>query len=494
MSTGRDWVGENWGDSAVLELRDTFHMMVGTGHQLKTGLSYLRIKHDHTLELWDAGELDYLTDDRSLPFLYSFGVGSSTTDMRSHLVGLFAQDDWLVNESLTLSLGFRYDVDIGGNNPDFTHPLLPDPRGTDWNNLQPRLGFTWDLTHNGANVIRGGAGIFNGRYVAAPALFELGIHGETSRSIQNRINGEIAFGLPPEFALDPDDPENTGIPLPPSIFLGGSSLRTPQSAQFTLGYGRRLGASNLRLDIEGVFVDGLIEQMTIEGNWAGNENPGWIHPEYSSITSGVDKGHSRYVALILGLNGTVRGGHLIACSLTLADKKNLQDDHQSVSVPSDSANLEAEWGRSNTDERYRFVFSGVFRLPWNLTLAPFFEYGSGQPWDRVYGYDFNGDFGVSDRPPGVRRNGENGPPFRQLSLRLMKTLSFGGPRRIDLIIEAFNVLDTTNYDVSSVDGAMYFSGPTLWDPTIPFVPNPDFGSYRATHSPREIQLGLKYTF
>jgi len=494
LSTGRDWVGQNRGDSAVLELRDTFHVMAGLQHQLKAGFSYQRIKHNYLQEVWDAGELDYLTDDRSLPFLYSFGVGSSASDMRSHLVGLFAQDEWLVNENLTVSLGLRYDVDIGGNNPDFTHPLLPGPRGTDWNNLQPRLGFTWDLTHDGANVIRGGAGVYNGRYVAIPALFELGVHGEMSRSINNRINGEIAFGYPPEFALDPDNPESTGIPLPPSIFLAGDSLRTPQSIQFTLGYGRRLGTSNLRFDAEGVYVDGVIEQMTIEGNWAGNDSPGWIHPEYSSITSGVDKGHSRYVALILGLNGTVRGGHVLACSLTLADKKNLQDDHQSVAVPSDSGNLEAEWGHSLTDERYRFVLSGVFRLPWDLTLAPFYEYGSGQPWNRLYGYDFNGDFAVMDRPPGVPRNGEDGPPFRQLSLRLMKSIPLRATGRIELIIEAFNVFDTANYDVNSVDGAMYFRGPTLWNPTIPFSPNPAFGQYRATHSPREIQLGLRYAF
>ncbi len=71
-----------------------------------------------------------------------------------------------------------------------------------------------------------------------------------------------------------------------------------------------------------------------------------------------------------------------------------------VASPSDPADLEAEWGPSWTDERYRLVVSGVFRLPWGLTVAPFYEYGSGVPWNRVYGYDLNGDGTFGDRPPG----------------------------------------------------------------------------------------------
>ena len=66
--------------------------------------------------------------------------------------------------------------------------------------------------------------------------------------------------------------------------------------------------------------------------------------------------------------------------------------------------------------------------------------------------------------------------------------------RLDLIIEAFNVFDTTNYDVSSVDRFEFLSGPTLANPDRPYVPNSNFGQYRATLDPREIQLGMRYRF
>ena len=104
------------------------------------------------------------------------------------------------------------------------------------------------------------------------------------------------------------------------------------------------------------------------------------------------------------INGTIKGGHVVTASFTVADKKNINDDFSPAltDYPNDPANLEAEWGRSRGDERYRFVASAVLRLPARFTLAPIFEYGSGQPWNRRLGYDHNGD-GNSDRPDAGRR-------------------------------------------------------------------------------------------
>ena len=97
--------------------------------------------------------------------------------------------------------------------------------------------------------------------------------------------------------------------------------------------------------------------------------------------------------------------------------------------------LDAEYGRSRSDERYRFVLTGIIHLPWQLTLAPIYEYGSGQPWNHRLGYDFNGDGKNSDRPSGVDRNDEDGPAFRQLSLRLTKSFALFGDQRLDVIAE-----------------------------------------------------------
>jgi hypothetical protein len=56
------------------------------------------------------------------------------------------------------------------------------------------------------------------------------------------------------------------------------------------------------------------------------------------------------------------------------------------------------------------------------------------------------------------------------------------------------VLNTVNYDVSSIDGAELLSGPTPANPNLPAVRNPNFGKARATFPGREIQLGLRWVF
>ena len=166
------------------------------------------------------------------------------------------------------------------------------------------------------------------------------------------------------------------------------------------------------------------------------------------------------------------------------------DDALTPERPSDSAHPEGEWGRSSTDERFRLVISGIFHLPWGLTLAPVYEYGSGRPWTRLAGWDLNNDSAFDDRRPGVDRNDQDGPPFRQLSLRLTKAVALGRRGHLDIILEAFNVFDTTNYDVNSVYNAEYYLDPVTLQP----VANPDLGTYSATLPPREIQLGLRYAF
>jgi carboxypeptidase family protein/TonB-dependent receptor-like protein len=94
--------------------------------------------------------------------------------LRQSIFGGYVQDDWRFRPNLTLNLGLRYEAvtvptEIGDRivnlvtlttpspgrlgNPYFNNPSLRD--------FEPRVGFSWDPTHNGKTAIRGAFGIFD---------------------------------------------------------------------------------------------------------------------------------------------------------------------------------------------------------------------------------------------------------------------------------------------------------------------------------------------
>jgi hypothetical protein len=494
LITGANIVGDQTMTGTYTEIRDTFHLYLSGGHDLKLGGSVQWIEEDWYYPVFPAGLMFWANDTRALPYRYDYGVGDPRVVLDTTLYSVFAQDDWRIGRNLTLSIGLRYDYDTDGNNPDFTHPVEPEARSADDDNIQPRLGFVWDISGDGSSVLRGGAGLFSGRYLLVPAFVELQQNGITGRTLYTRING-LFLGLPPAYWLNPADPQNTGVLLKPNIALLQANLEAPEATQASLGFTQKLGDTGLFLDVEGVYVEGDNEIVIRDTNWSGNATHTRPNPDYTMINMYTNEGHSEYKALMLSLNGTVGAGHLLTASVTYGDKKNISDDFSPPlnEYPSDPADIEAEYGRGRGDERWRAVVSGVFRLPWTFTVAPIFEYGSGQPWTRRLGYDYNGDLRLSDRAPGVERNDEEGPEYKSFSLRITKAFKLGDAS-LDLIVEGFNLLDATNYDVNSVDSAQYRSGPTIANPAAAYVENPNFGNYGATLPPREIQVGIRFRF
>jgi hypothetical protein len=92
--------------------------------------------------------------------------------------GVYAQDEWQVNNKLQVTAGLRLDVPFFGDtgyenykadaltfmdedsNPvQYETKKLPDPNIL----FSPRLGFNWDVTGDRTTQVRGGTGIFTGR-------------------------------------------------------------------------------------------------------------------------------------------------------------------------------------------------------------------------------------------------------------------------------------------------------------------------------------------
>ncbi|MCU1231781.1 MAG: hypothetical protein JWO97_4665 [Acidobacteria bacterium] len=497
LMTGSNILGDLLGDGSTWELRDTLHHHLAAGngsHDLKGGISLQHVSERLRIDTYQEGLFIYLTDTKALPLAYAYGVGSADVDTTTNLYGAFVEDAWRPSSKLLVNLGLRYDLDTNGNNAGFHHALIPKPRKRDTNNYQPRFSFNYDLRGDGTSVVRGGAGRFTGRFLLVPALTELQQNGETGRVTFTRINGAL-LGFP-TLALDPNNPRTTGIVSKPAIALLAPDFESPEATQASLGYTMKLGDSRLYLDTEAVYVKGEHEIVIRDVNWSGNATHVRPNTAYDQINMYTNDGRSRYRALVVSLNGSVRKNDLVTASLTIADKDNISDDFSPdfpTGYPNDPANINSEYGRARGDEHYRIVLSGVFHAPYGIVVAPIYEYGSGQPWTHRLGYDYNGDGKNSDRPAGVGRNTENGPPFRQLSLRLTKGFAIGWGQ-VEAIAEAFNITNVVNYDVQSINGAQFLSGPTITNPAAVYVPNPNYGVARATLPSREFQLGLRWVF
>jgi len=84
---------------------------------------------------------------------------------------------------------------------------------------------------------------------------------------------------------------------------------------------------------------------------------------------------------------------------------------------------------------------------------------SGRPVDPLTGVDSNGShpFPFSARPPGFGRNSLETPRVANVDFRILKYFPFGKAAHLDMVAEAFNLLNRGN--VAQIN-PVFGSGPT----------------------------------
>ncbi len=127
-------------------------------HQMKAGFQYA--KREETFGDFGTanGQFNFDTDRpfnasdlSTYPTFFNVRVKGGLDDPipDNETLGVFLQDDWRLNDRLTINLGLRYDKE------DVTD---------DSDNYAPRLGFAWDPVGKGRTVVRGGYGRFYDRF------------------------------------------------------------------------------------------------------------------------------------------------------------------------------------------------------------------------------------------------------------------------------------------------------------------------------------------
>lgn len=181
-----------------------------------------------------AGTKDWLT--------FTQTIGNPVVDFKIYDYSFFVQDQFRITPRLTLNFGLRYDYsDLP--QPTVTNPDYPATgRIPTYNkNFAPRVGFAYALDQSNKTVLRGGYGIFYGRYPGGliNTLF-LG-NGLYQKSISLNSTNASDKASGPVF---PNVLPNTGSYNPPagsvSLNMAEDDFRSPYTQQADIGIERQI--------------------------------------------------------------------------------------------------------------------------------------------------------------------------------------------------------------------------------------------------------------
>ena len=228
---------------------------------------------------------------------------------------------------------------------------------------------------------------------------------------------------------------------------------------------------------------------------------------------------SEYHGMTLSLRRRMTHGFYFRLAYTFAKARDDIQDALLAGRPPTVQNTYApsEWGRSVTDQRHRLALAWSWEpKPFhrdNPTLKALFNdwqcsgvitIGSGRPYDaRVLG-DANRDENTyNDRLPGYSRNSFTGPDYATTDVRLSRMLFLGDKVKLQLLVEAFNLLNRTNLQVDTSDDGFLNTAADFIpiDRTISgshypayYVQSPGFMQPTSAYASRQVQIGLRLRF
>jgi hypothetical protein len=386
------------------------------------------------------------------PDYFRQALGNPGVEATIARAGVFVQDHWNAGRTLTLDAGIRFDAE-----------QLPAQLHVTDRQVNPRLGIAWTPATDW--VVRGGAGRFADRLPFA--AFERALV----------LSGTSGF-------------EQVGDGRP-SIYTVQAGAWNPSSTQFAAGVEHQL-AADLTASINYLRVRGNHLARTVNVEWPGQDNF-QLQPTASS----------RYSGLTVTLNRRLSHEVEWAGAYTWSHAKDSASDFDEQ--PANPRDLASEWSDSRYDQRHRFVASALFDLPIgdeedrkpggpppgrlvrafsNIEMAPIVTIGSGHPLDPLTGADDLAahSWPLTSRPSGFGRNGLRLPRQATVDLRILKFFNVKPHGKLDLVIEAFNLLNRLNVtDLNTVYGPVS-------------APLPSFGRAIDAAAPRHIQVSIDFEF
>jgi hypothetical protein len=409
------------------------------------------------------------------------------------------------------------------------------PRGgyvPDRNNWAPRLGIAWDVDGRGQTVARAGFGVYYDQSALAPS--------EGLYFNPPYFDLRMYFPLPGRpLSLDDPFPAQFPVVLPPSATTYQPDFQTARVSQWNVNVQHQIGPSRL-FEVAYVGSRGRHLLRGRDMNQAAaSPNPVNLRPvpQFADITLLESAARSDYKSLQFALTQRLFEGVSALAAYTWSssrdDASGLFTSAGDPNFPQDSRNPQAEWGRSNYDLRHRFSLGFTCAMPFGTGSGRFGSHGwasdllanwevtgiltvqSGRPFTVTLPPEFDNSntgraslgFGANDRPnivgnakvsnPGPNqwfntaafavpaygsfgnagRNILDGPGYANVNLALLKHIRLQAHTRLQLRLEAFNLLNRTNFNLP--DNILGSS---------------TFGQILSAQSPRRLQLGAKVLF
>ena len=420
--------GENFQDKGQkgTALQDDFTWFGWEGHTIKAGVKFKAIEVNAFEQLPFNPQFFYdIEESSTVPYRVEFGAripgaGDRNITSNNRQFGIYLQDDWEVNDHLTLNLGVRWDYEETPAYEDYVTPanLVAALRG--WTNIQntdydienyistgnerdsftgawqPRLGFSYDINGDERHVVFGGAGRSYDRN-----LFDY-LALEQSKSTFPRYNFDFntpdhpcTVGVNNCLAFDPryfDQDELEALVaanpnLGAEVNLMNNDLDTPYSDQFSLGMRNTVPIGGHDWDTSATLVhirshDGLIFSLGNRypdgsfygaGRTFGGAPFGQPIPGFGTLIK-VDNGvETRMNQLLLSAGKPYTSGS--PWGVTLAYTFTDSEENRSNAANSDEhyvfdyPNLDDHpWVSSIGISKHRFVGTGIVDF-WGLTFS-----------------------------------------------------------------------------------------------------------------------------
>ncbi len=406
--------------------------------------------------------------------------------------GFYAQDEWKVNDRLMLNLGVRYDL-------QFLRSIA-----TDTNNVSPRVGFAWTPFASRKTVIRGGYGLFYDR-VPLRAL------ANALLSANNTINpaqlSQVSISLSPAQTGAPVFPNIlNSLTIPAGVLFNYSTMQTNMqnaySEQGSFEIERQLGGTSAisagYQHVRGLHLIVSVNQNVPSCTAAGTNNGCRPNPLIGNDSQYSSLADSHYDALHVSFvqRPAKWGNYRISYTYSKA-LDNVGEFF--FSAPINNFNIWQDYGRSDDDQRHRFVFDGSIhspmskatnswrRLSHGFSLNALFQYYSPLPFNITTGAQTIQ--GTTARPAingiFINRNAGQGFDFLSLGARLSRSFQLTERLKMEALAEGFNL--TNHVNGVSLNG-------TFGTGTYPTSPSPTFQQITAVGDPRGFQLAIRLAF